>query len=203
MGHCPERLMDLTRGGRRAVVIANATDPYPEGREEALDRELLALSDLGFEPKELDLREYFDRSGVADALRLSDLVWIRGGDSFTLRYSLARSGADRELVQFIEDDALAYGGYSAGICVLAPTLRGIELADDPATVTRLYGADPIWDGLGVLDFCLVPHVDSPGHPETDDCNRIAEKYRADGTPHRALRDGQVLVIDGDQEWLCG
>lgn len=203
MGDCAERLLELTRGGRRAVVIANATDTYPPAdRPEAVAREITALSELGFEPTELDLRDYFDQSGVGEALAPYDLVWIRGGDTFILRYSLARSGADRVLTRLIKDDSLAYGGYSAGICVLAPTLRGLEAADDPNSVDLLYGADAMWDGLGVLDFCLVPHVDTPGHPGNEACDRIAEQYRADGTPHRTLRDGQVLIIDGDRDWVC-
>ena len=203
MGDCPERLMELTRGGHRAVVIANATDIYPPtDRSEGVDRELTALSEIGFEATELDLREYFDQPGVSEALTPYDLVWIRGGDTFALRYSLARSGADRELTRLIKTDSLAYGGYSAGICVLAPTLRGLEVADDPNSVDVLYGADAIWDGLGVLDFCLVPHVDTPGYPENAACDQIAERYRSDGTPHRTLRDGQVLIIDGDRDWIC-
>ncbi|GAA1387273.1 hypothetical protein GCM10009639_12180 [Kitasatospora putterlickiae] len=31
--------------------------------------------------------------------------------------------------------------------------------------------------------------------------RVAAGYRADGTPHLVLRDGQVLVIDGQDGWV--
>jgi dipeptidase E len=71
--------------------------------------------------------------------------------------------------------------------------------DDPAWVKQLYGVDPVWDGLGVLDFCIVPQVDSPGHPQTEACDRVAEVYRATNTPHRCLRDGDVFIIDGETE----
>ena len=203
MGSCPERLMELTRGRTRAVVIANATDTYPpEDRPEAVNRELSALTDLGFEATELDLRDHFDPGDVAAALSETDLVWIRGGDTFALRYSLARTGADRQITELLREDAVAYGGYSAGICVLAPTLRGLEISDDPLSVKRLFDDEPLWDGLGILDFCLVPHVGGPGQPGDPNCEQIAELYRADGTPHQTLRDGEVLVIDGDREWRC-
>jgi dipeptidase E len=203
LGCCPERLAELARGGTRAVVIANATDFYPaEGRSEAVTREVDALCELGFRAAELDLRDHFDGDAVEDELQRGDLVWVRGGDVFTLRYSLARSGADRVLSQLIEADAVAYGGYSAGVCVLAPTLRGLEDVDDPSVLRGLHDADPIWDGLGVLDYSIVPHVDSPDHPEGDACDRLATRYRAAGTPHRTLRDGEVLIIDGDEEQLC-
>ena len=202
LGSCPERLAELARGGR-AVVIANATDVYPpEGRAEAVARELDGLSELGFHAEELDLRDYFDGRSLEDELRRGDLVWVRGGDVFTLRYSLARSGADRVLTQLIEGDLVAYGGYSAGVCVLAPSLRGLEEVDDLSMLRALYDADPIWDGLGVLDYSIVPHVQSPDHPESEACDRLATKYRNAGTPHRTLRDGDVLIIDGDDERLC-
>ena len=91
MGNCPERLASLMRGGSRVAVIANATDAYPpEGRAEAVNRELAALSALGFTAEELDLRNHFDDPHVASKLRRYDLIWVRGGDVFILRYSLAR-----------------------------------------------------------------------------------------------------------------
>lgn len=204
MGDCPEQLMELTRGRTKAVVIANATDTYPPAdRPEAVDRELSGLSALGFSATELDLRDYFERGDVAVALSDADLLWIRGGDTFALRYSLAKSGADRKIVRLLQDDAVAYGGYSAGICVLAPTLRGLEISDDPQSVQRLLEAETLWEGLGILDFCIVPHIGAPGHPGDATCEQIAERYRADGTPHTTLHDGEVLMIDGKREWRCG
>jgi dipeptidase E len=106
------------------------------------------------------------------------------------------------LTRLLEADAIAYGGYSAGICVLTPSLRGLEAVDDPALLKALHGADPIWEGLGLLDYCIVPHVSSPGHLESAACDRVAASYRASRTVHRTLRDGDVLVIDGDTEHLC-
>jgi dipeptidase E len=41
------------------------------------------------------------------------------------------SGLDNVLRRFaIEDNGILYGGYSAGICVLSPSLKGLELVDD-------------------------------------------------------------------------
>ena len=203
MGRCPERLRDLVRDGRRAVVIANAIDVYPSSdRAAGVRRELDALEALGFDATELDLRDYFDGQPIVDELRGHDLVWVRGGDVFTLRHSLSKSGADVALVRLLEIDGIAYGGYSAGISVLAPTLRGLEAVDDPAWLRTLYGVEPIWDGLSLLDYCIVPHVSSPDHPESAACDRVAASYRASRTAHRTLRDGDVLVIDGHTEHLC-
>ena len=95
-----------------------------------------------------------------------------------LRHALAESSADEILTGLLAQDALVYAGYSAGCCVLAPSLRGLELVDEPEAVAETYGVPPIWDGLGLLEYAVVPHVDSPGHPETEACGRLAEHYRA-------------------------
>lgn len=93
--------------------------------------------------------------------------------------------------------ALVYGGYSAGPCVLGPTIRGFSATDDPTVVTEVYGAAPMWAGLGIVDFVVVPHVDSPGHPESERLSDLAATFHASGVRHRSLCDGQVLIIDGD------
>jgi dipeptidase E len=71
-------------------------------------------------------------------------------------------------------------------------------------VAETYGDEVavVWEGLGVLDHAVVPHVDSPDHHESEACTRVAGRYRVEGIPHLALRDGQVLVVDGDATTVC-
>ncbi|MFE3519890.1 Type 1 glutamine amidotransferase-like domain-containing protein [Streptomyces sp. NPDC059166] len=181
------------------AVIANAIDALPgHERRAALQRELDALAELGLNPVVVDLREFFDRPAgrVAAALSRFPLVWVRGGNVFVLRQALARSGADGILADLVRRDVLVYAGYSAGACVLAPELRGLEECDDPKAVEVAYGDRARWDGLALLDYAVVPHIDSPGHPETEILGRVADRYRAEGVAHRVLRDGEALVIDG-------
>jgi dipeptidase E len=199
MGDHPEHLLALAgRDGRRAVVIANAMDAAPpEVRRAAVELELAALTDLGLDAVELDLRGYFghqqrlrrDLAGVA-------VAWLRGGNVFMLRYALYRSGADAVFCELLAADALVYAGYSAGPCVLSSSLRGLELVDDPDAVTQAYGAPPVWDGLALLDEAFVPHYRSPGHPETVAIEQVVARYRAEGVAYRALHDGQALLVNG-------
>ncbi|MCP2335537.1 Type 1 glutamine amidotransferase-like domain-containing protein [Actinomadura rupiterrae] len=193
LGENPERLLELCGDRREAAVIANALDGASEDvRSEGVRREIAALAGLGFAATEIDLREYFGRPGeLAEALGPYAVLWVRGGNVFPLRYAMARSGADALVTKLVQDDAVVYAGYSAGACVLAPSLRGLEVCDDPSAAP-----EAIWDGLGVIDFAFVPHVDSPGHPECEALTRVADAYREAGVPYRALKDGQVLVLDG-------
>jgi len=199
MGDHPEYLTALVGDdSRRTVVIANAMDDAPEDiRRAGVERELAALDELGFDAAELDLRDYFDdERDLRQELATVALAWLRGGNVFMLRYALRRSGGDTVFRDLLAQDALVYAGYSAGPCVLSASLRGLEAVDDAGAVTRIYRAEPVWEGLAVLDKAFVPHYRSPGHPETTALGLVAGKYRAEGVPHLTLQDGQALLIDG-------
>ncbi|WP_405697424.1 Type 1 glutamine amidotransferase-like domain-containing protein [Streptomyces sp. NBC_01185] len=201
-GDAPDRLLALLDEPARTcevAVIVNALDALPgEERQAALEREIDALTALGLRPVELDLRAFFDEPSTraAEALSRFPLVWVRGGNVYVLRHALARSGADLALTDLLRRDAIVYAGYSAGACVLAPDLHGLERCDDPRAVLAAYGAPARRDGLALLDYVVVPHIDSPGHPESEVLGTVAELYRAAGTPHQPLRDGQAIVING-------
>ena len=199
MGDHPEHLTALAGGaGRAAVVIANAMDHVPdEVRGSEVQRELTALSDLGLAASELDLRDYVGQQQRLrrDLARVA-VAWLRGGNTFVLRHALASSAGDVVFRDLLAADMLVYAGYSAGSCVLAPSLCGLELVDDADAVRRMYGAEPIWTGLGLLDKAFVPHYRSPGHPETDAMDLVVARYQAEGVAYRTLRDGQALVVSG-------
>lgn len=89
-----------------------------------------------------------------------------------------------------------YGGYSAGPCVLGPTIRCFEITDDPLIVPAVYGDEPVWTGMGIIDFVVVPHVGSPDHAVSALLTQFAADYGSAGVPYLGLRDGEVLVIDG-------
>jgi dipeptidase E len=199
-----ERLRALRRTDRPVAVIANAIDVAPEDvRRDGVQGEFERLGAIGLACEEVDLRDFVDAGpGELEArLREFEVVWLRGGNVFALRYVMARSGADDAFRRLLAEDALVYAGYSAGPCCLAPSLRGLELCDDVDVVPRLYNAEPIWEGLGVLEEAFVPHLDTPEHPETELLARVAELYERTGVPHLRLRDGQVYVVDGDRREL--
>lgn len=209
-GDHPELLLDLVgRGGRsaagaRIAVIANGIDAEDaDVRLSGVAGEFERLGALGLDPVEVDLRDFFGGppEDVRAVLAGFPAVWLRGGNVFVLRAALALSSADTALGNLLRGDALVHAGYSAGACVLAPSLHGLEHCDDVTAVSRTYGTEPVLEGLGLLDRALVPHVDSPGHPESVALGEVAAAYRAAGIPHLTLRDGQALVVDGDCEFV--
>ncbi|TCC23911.1 Type 1 glutamine amidotransferase-like domain-containing protein [Kribbella speibonae] len=197
LGDHPEHLVALLPRNPSVAVVCNSIDAEaPDVRREKVAEEITWLTGLGLRAEELDLREV---AGDDLRARLSayDGIWMRGGNVFVLRIAMARSGADQILPDLIRAEELVYAGYSAGPCVLAPSLRGLELCDD----TTALDGEVIWQGLGVLDHAIVPHLDSPGHPETELLAKVAELYDRTGVPNVKLTDGQALVIDGDRREL--
>lgn len=198
--------MRLVGDGKRAAVIANAADAWDlaggHARESALTSDLVPLRRLGFDAHEVDLREFL---GAPDRLRSRledvDLVWVRGGNTFVLRAQLARSGGDAVLTELLERDALVWAGYSAGACVMSPSLRGLEALDDPAEVAPVCGIEPVWEGLGLIDHAIVPHYRSPGYPAAEAAliEAVADGYRSAGVAHRTLTDDEVIVIGEGSE----
>jgi dipeptidase E len=87
-----------------------------------------------------------------------------------------------------------YAGYSAGICVLAPDLNGISIVDKSHAFFYPGVSEPIWDGLKLLEYIILPHYRSD-HPASADIERDATRCRELGIPFTTLRDGEVLWGD--------
>ena len=194
-------LLDMAGQGARAGVVMNAVDFIPREQREAYARNVYdpaaILREHGLHASDLDLRAYFgDTEGLARALADLDLVWVAGGNSFLLRRAMRQSGFDRVGVALIEQDKLVYGGWSAGAVVACPDLRGIDLIDDPNQLAEGYDPAPVYDGLNLIAFHLVPHYESD-HPESEAAGRTAAYLLDHALPYRTLKDGDVLIRDAD------
>lgn len=199
LGNQPEQMLPLIKGGKKTAIIMNAQDNVlPERRAERLLEEIDNLTGLGLKPEELDLRNFF---GKADELekyaKQFDYFWVRGGNVFLLRRAFKQSGFDSIISNLLKEDAVAYGGFSAGICILAPSLRGIELVDPKDPVSEGYDSEVIWDGLGLLDYAIAPHYKSD-HPESADIDKCVDYFKENDIPYKTLRDGEAILVDGEK-----
>ncbi len=199
------RLLPPLMRGTRACVVANALDFIPdEARVRHAERVYDPIEEFGgqgIHAEYLDLRAHFDsRKTMRSALARYDLVWVLGGNAFLLRRAMALSGFDRTIRTMLAEDAIAYGGFSAGAVVAAPTLRGIHLMDSPTQVAEGYPQAPMWQGLALIDFSLVPHFRS-NHPEAPAAEAAAKYFEGMQLPFKTLRDGDVWIRDGSVEAL--
>lgn len=198
LGDNPEKLVDLIGENKRIAVIPNALDFSTdiERRNAGVQREIDDLNNLGLQAEEVDLRDYFNKPQELEK-KLSNFgaLWVRGGNTFILRKAFKESGMDEWLLKQKDNKELVYAGYSAGVCVLSPTLKGLEIVDDPNIVGEGYNNEIIWEGVGLIDFAFAPHFESPGHPETEAVGREVEYYKKNGVEYRALHDGEVIIYE--------
>jgi dipeptidase E len=197
MGNQPEKFVELIGPGKRVALILNALDHRQASRDKFLASQSEALIELGLAVEELDMRKYFDRSEeLKNMLQEKDAVWINGGNTFLLRRAMKQSGFDRIIKDLLEKDQIVYGGFSAGVVILAPSLKGLEILDDPIEVSEGYEPETLWDGLGLIDFAVAVHYDSD-HPESALMDEEIEYYKKHNIPYKTLRDGEVIVNNGD------
>ena len=190
-------LIEAVPAGSRIAVISNALDAVPNAQRTAYARTvfdpLAAFSGHGYAAFDLDLRSYFGREAdLESTLSDSGLVFAIGGNAFLLRRAMRQSGFDSVIRRRIQAGDIIYGGWSAGACVAGPDLLGLELMDDPAALAKGYDVPIVWEGLGLVDYGIIPHYRSD-HAEAKAAEHAISRRLELGLPLCALRDGQVII----------
>ncbi len=196
LGNQTDRLQEFVPQ-RKIGYIPNARDftgADPEKRTKRNEHDMQSLRALGLAVSMIDLRDYF---GQRDALekRLAELgaIFISGGNVFVLRQAMRLSGLDNLLHDFRKNADFLYAGYSAAGCVLAPDLHAYTIVD-PVDTPYPKQPDVIWEGLGFVDFAFMPHWDS-NHPESALIEKEITYCIEHGIPYKAIRDGEVLIME--------
>jgi dipeptidase E len=177
----------------RLGLIENAADVEPT-EPDWVTSTRDSITSHGFQVSRIDLRRYLDKPAeLRSVLGELDVIWLGGGNTYYLRYLLAKTGADLIIKDLVEKGAV-YGGGSAGAVVAGPTLNHFQTADDPADAPDL-----ILTGLELTQVVVVPHTDDPkSGPIVAEINRNLLEAGYDTAP---LTDAQALVIDGPRTHL--
>ena len=197
LGDETDKLVSMVPENKKAAVIFNALDFSCdlERKQSTINREINDLVELGLEPEEFDLRSYFGNpEPLKEQLSRFGLIWVIGGNTFVLRRAMNQSGFDQFLIENRNNDAWVYAGYSAGACVLAPTLRGIDLVDNPQIIPKGYQENIIWEGLSLINYCIATHYKSD-HYESELVNKTVKYFLENKILFKALRDGEVIIIE--------
>lgn len=201
-GNHAARLHDLVGTSKTALVIFNAKDDYSaEQRLESVQAKKELFENAGFEFHELDLRDYFGKSEqLARYIQTQNpgLIFGYGGSAYILRKAFALSGLDKILLEDLQNDRYVYGGSSAGSVVLQPDLSVMDDSgfDDTKIMPPEYGEDLIYEGLGLINQYIVPHINSLKFgkaPLVAEQNLIKHQL-----PHISLRDSDAYLINGNQ-----
>lgn len=132
--------------------------------------------------------------GVAQA----EAIFTGGGNTFLLVQQLHELGLMNVLKEKIVQGT-PYLGTSAGSNIAGPSMRTTN--DMPIVYP------PSFDTLGVVDFNLNPHYLDPDaggkHKGETRETRIREFHSFNSTPVIGLREGNYIMIDGNQKMLKG
>ena len=206
LGPYTDELLKLVGKGRKALFIENARDYYPEEkRANDLKEKLEMLSSLGFEVEELNLRNYF---GKPDELKefiqvyKPDLIYASGGNVFLLATAYRLSGFDEILREDLANDKYVYGGFSAGTMAICKTIK--FYGHDhlvPERVPEIYGVDAVLDGVGLVDYQLVPHADVPEWIEGT--KEYIHRIENAGLKALPLNQEAVIVVNKNGQRILG
>lgn len=173
----------------RTAVIPNAKDYYAERARAVKIRDVTDyLQNLRLQVEVVDLRDFSSADALIEALKGVDLIWVMGGNTFCLMHEIYRSGFDRALPELLRQ-GVVYGGESAGGLAVGTSLKGIEKADNPE-----FAESVNYDGLGVVPYFVLPHVDDENFAEDVKASRRAHP---NSKKRLELTNAQAAIFDGD------
>jgi len=148
-----------------------------------LEAERAILVDAGFH-----VTDVFDLNASTRVLfERADVIFLSGGNTFTLLSEVRRSGFDVLLIQLHQAGKIIIGE-SAGAVVLGPTIDPIRYIDEPEKAPELRD----FRGLGLFDFFPAVHF---GRSELrDEYASIVLSAFTMNIPVIALRDADSLLI---------
>lgn len=175
------------------ALIPNAKDYFVERARNFKVGELVEyMQQLGLKVEVVDLRDYDDPDVLKEKLAGHDLIWAMGGNTYMLRYQMRRSGFE-EVIKNLLEGGVVYGGDSAGALVAGASIAGVESADEPE-----FAEEIIEDGLALVPFAILPHVDNP---EFTDVLPIFRDMHQGKHEIIELKDSQAVIFDGDDHHI--
>lgn len=194
-GNYSDNFIEMVGRGAKVGFVMNAADKRDQSSRETYSaRVQQELVSLGLEAIEIDLSECSkqDLKNVMEGLKA---VVVAGGNTFVLRDVMKQSGFDKLIVDLLKKDEIVYAGWSAGAIIAAPTLRGLELMDEPEVADNI-----IWNGLGLVEYSIIPHWRSIDYSKYAKIGLDCENYlRNQSLPYKTLEDTQAIMINSDKE----
>lgn len=194
-----ETLKNMMPKNKKIGHINNARDFVGRDAARAEERQSIEIEELnamGFKAEALDLKDYFkDYDALEKKLTSLGGVWVSGGNTFVLHQAMKLSGFDRIMKkELLYRKNFLYGGYSAGICVLSTSLQAIKNVDDPNNFPYEGITTTDYEGLGFLNYAILPHYDSD-HYESEAISKEIQRCIDNKWVFKAIRDGEVLIFE--------
>lgn len=185
-----DRMPDV---GSSVLFIANAGDPYTDQFWIEWDR--TKFKELGYNLNEVDLREITPEE-FEEHLQNNDIVHVCGGSVYYIMGLILEKKLDTILTKAIKNNTVIYTGTSAGSIIVSDSIKAFSYDSDE---TEYLGKVPNNNGLGILNFSIVPHNNNPdsipGH------RKMVDEMPNDSTALFYIQDNQVVWVDDKEVTL--
>lgn len=197
-GNEVEKLKQMLPKGAKIGHINNAKDwttASPEIRARILKEEIEFMDSLGFQNEHLDLKKYFGKEQeLRNKLDKLDGIWICGGMVNPLMQAMIISGFNNIFPDLQKRKDFLWGGYSAGVVVLCDSLKYYDLVDMPNDFPYEQISEPIYEGLGLFNYGILPHYDSDHH-ESELIGKEVQRAIENRWLFKVMRDGEVIIME--------
>ncbi|MBP9820191.1 Type 1 glutamine amidotransferase-like domain-containing protein [Candidatus Woesebacteria bacterium] len=181
-----EDLMGKSAAGARLAFIPTAANVESGDKSWMID-DLYRCKNAGFEMDIVDISA-LSKEIWLPRLQSAEVLLLGGGNTFHLMHWVKKSGLQEELPELLQ--TRVYVGISAGSCIAGPTIFN--------SVQNLFGEKyelDIREGLGLVNFHLIPHLNSPYFEKiTEENLREASKDMAEPV-YAVDHDSAVKVVD--------
>jgi dipeptidase E len=149
------------------IPTASSQDTDLESRNFYLTQAQKSIIDLGMTYEIVNLEKQ-NPNFIVDLFKPYDIIFVDGGNTFYLMNEMNISGFKKNVHEILKDKV--YVGVSAGSVVVGPdiTLAGWDPGDENNIGLVNMG------GLGLIDFCIMPHWDGTIYEEAKNYNYRVE-----------------------------
>ena len=173
--------------GKKIVFIPTAS--LVEKVRFYVDDDRKAFEKLGLIIEELEVSTATTEE-IATALERNDYIFISGGNTFYLMQELKKKGADKLLMEQINNGKL-YIGTSAGSIIASPNIEFVSDMDETKKAPELTD----YSGLHLVDFYFLPHY--LNFPYKKVTQKIVNEY-SQKIDLRPISNNQVITVLGDE-----
>ena len=180
------KLLDKPEQENKVVFLYTKSD----FNEKYLELINVQWGELGFNKENL---KFINIGGDVGEVSEFDIIFVCGGNTFYILDRIRKTGFDEVIKKSVREGKI-YIGVSAGSILMGPDIEICGRGDD-WDVNEIGLKD--LTGLGFTDKILSPHyIDEEKEIivkfEKESCNKVT-----------LLRDGEALLIDGNEERLIG
>jgi len=194
-----ETLKKMFWENKKIALIPNARflkNGYSEKAKLSAEKSLEELKNLWFETEIIDLWDYFWKEKILEK-KLLNFAWVyvTWWNVFVLNQAFKLSWFWNILQKFEKERKdFVYIAYSAGVCVLSPSLDWYQIVDDSNYFPYSEIQKIIWEWVWLINFNFSPHYDS-NHPESKLIDEEIKYCIDNKILFKAVKDWEVLIFE--------